>query len=59
MTTKGERMPRRKKGEKVMTSLWIDKDLKDQLDEIAEEEERSLAWLINNLIREGLKGRKK
>jgi predicted transcriptional regulator len=51
-------MPRRKKGEKVMTSLYLDKDLKDQLDEIAEKEDRSLAWLINNLIREGLKGRK-
>ena len=49
----------RKKREKVMTSLWIDKDLKDELDEIAEEEERSLAWLINHFIREGLKGRKK
>jgi len=52
-------MPRKKKTEKVMTSLWIDKDLKDQLDEIAEEEDRTLGWLINHFIREGLKGREK
>lgn len=52
-------MPRKKNREKVMTSLWIDKDLKDQLDIIAEEEERSLAWLINHFIREALEGRKK
>jgi predicted transcriptional regulator len=50
-------MPRKKKTEKVMTSLWIDKDLKDQLDEIAEKEDRSLAWLINHFIRDGLERR--
>jgi len=52
-------MPRKKKTEKVMTSLWIDKDLKDQLDKIAEKEDRTLGWLINHFIREALEGRKK
>ena len=52
-------MPRKINTEKVMTSLWIDKDLKDELDKIAEEEDRTLGWLINHFVREGLRGRKK
>ena len=52
-------MAKRKKGEKVLTSIYLDKELKIQLEKLAEKEERSMAWLINHFIREGLERRKK
>ena len=48
-----------KKTGKVMTSLWIHIDLKNQLDVIAEKEDRTIAWLINQMVREGLERRGK
>lgn len=52
-------MAKRKKGEKVLTSIYLDKELKIQLEKLAEKEERSMAWLINHFIEKGLKNKEK
>ncbi len=51
-------MPKKTNNKKVMTSLYIRKDLKRELDKIGNEEDRSLGWLINRAVEEYLERRK-
>jgi len=43
-----------KKAEKIMTSLYIERKLKDQLDEIGAKEDRTFGWLVNHYLKKGL-----
>jgi hypothetical protein len=45
-------MVKNNKPEKIMTSLYIEKNLRDQLKEL--EEDRSFGWLVNHYLKKGL-----
>ena len=51
-------MQKKTANEKVMTSLYIQKDLKQELDKIGKEEDRSFGWLVNTAVKEFLERRK-
>jgi hypothetical protein len=47
-------MPKKANNKKVMTSLYIEKDLREKLDQIGKEEDRSFGWLVNYYLKKGL-----
>ena len=47
-----------KKIKKQMTSLWIEEELKQELDHIADNHSLSMGWLINYYIKLGIKSDK-
>lgn len=42
---------------KVMTSLYIRQDLKQELEKIGKEKDRSFGWLVNKAVKEFLERR--
>jgi len=49
---------RSKKNEKQMFSMWLDVELREKLNKIAEREDRSVAWLINDAIKQYVERKK-
>ena len=50
-------MQKKANNKKVMTSLYIRQDLKQELNKIGREEDRSFGWLVNQAVEEFLKRR--
>jgi hypothetical protein len=50
---------KKNKPEKFMTSLYIEKDLREKLKELEEEEDRSFGWLVNTAVKVWLENRRK
>jgi len=50
---------KRQKNSKQIFTLWLDVELREKLNKIAEREDRSVAWLINDAIKQYIKRRQK